>query len=77
MVQVGDLIFHRYDNHPSPAAMVTGYCTSPDFVRVKTPDGRHRIWHRRNFFKLNDEQSDDFASLFSQPKNEMTPHRRL
>lgn len=64
MVEIGDIVFHRYENHPSPAAKVTGFCGAPKFVRVKTPDGRHRIWAASNFFKLNDEQTEDFRGLF-------------
>lgn len=46
--QVGDLVFHHRmdDDSPAPSdyGVVWGFCPGPNWIRVKTHDGKYRIW---------------------------------
>lgn len=60
---MGDLVLHRDEAHPRRLGFVTGYTGFGTMIRVQTDDYRHRIWAKKNAYKLDDD-IEFFHSIF-------------
>lgn len=60
---LGDIVHHNDEAHPRRLAFVTGFTGRDTMLRVQTTDYRHRVWAKRNVYKL-DCDLDYFESCF-------------
>lgn len=65
---VGDFVW-REDDVPYPLAIYVGRCPSDAWARVRTPDGKWRIWEKSKLSNmtgigLDEEDTREFEKIF-------------
>lgn len=62
LAKPGDIVLHLDEAHPSRIAKVIDRYGPENrmWLRVKTPDGKLRIWAEKNIYVLDEETVDSF-----------------
>jgi hypothetical protein len=78
-MQIGAMVFHKDDakKREQRFAEVVGYCPGHEWRRVKTLDGKRRIWAVENMIELDDELADEVRPEFGYSDGEIEALRRL
>lgn len=53
--KIGDMVCHNDEACRNRMGVVIGYCPGDQWRRIKTRDGKHRIWAVENFTVLDQE----------------------
>jgi hypothetical protein len=60
--EIGDVVCHNDEAHKNRIGVVVGFCPGREWRRIKTRDGKHRIWAVANFTVLH----PDTVAIISQ-----------
>lgn len=55
IIRAGETVCHLDEAHPMRIGLVVGHGPKKGWIRVKTNDGKTRIWDRKNVSILDDE----------------------